>query len=113
MNNTFNNINPFLGFDYFQPSIHTSQYSNFVHYNKYLAAAEMSPVDVMADFLGAMRNHAIRQLESSFFVDYVEMNRKEYVITIPLIFSDKSKEALLNVRMSKFMWSPALLTIHL
>lgn len=65
---------------------------------KVLAALGKPPIDVATDYIGALYAHALAQIENAFFKDYVAMQQKKFVLTVPAVWSDKAKDATLQVR---------------
>ncbi|ROV88754.1 hypothetical protein VMCG_10060 [Cytospora schulzeri] len=57
------------------------------------------PVDVAADFLGAIYNHALATIESAGVRDYFQFCQKEFILTVPAVWSDKAKDLTLKVRL--------------
>ncbi|TVY30987.1 Heat shock 70 kDa protein [Lachnellula hyalina] len=53
-------------------------------------------VDVAADFIGAMYKHAISRIESKVPSDYLEMCQKQFVLSVPAVWSDKAKNKTLQ-----------------
>lgn len=50
-----------------------------------------------ADFIGAMYKHALSVAESSVVRDYFQMCEKEFVLSVPAVWSDKAKDLTLKV----------------
>lgn len=63
---------------------------------KVLAALGKPPIDVATDYIGALYAHALAQIENAFFKDYVAMQQKKFVLTVPAVWSDKAKDATLQ-----------------
>ncbi|PNP76464.1 hypothetical protein FNYG_10202 [Fusarium nygamai] len=49
-------------------------------------------VDVVADFMGAMYNHALEKIGSRVPRDYLDLCEKSFVLSVPAVWSDKAKE---------------------
>ncbi|RBA12608.1 hypothetical protein FPRO05_04058 [Fusarium proliferatum] len=49
-------------------------------------------VDVVADFMKAMYEHALEQIASKVPRDYLDLCEKSFVLTVPAVWSDKAKE---------------------
>ncbi|KAF9760866.1 hypothetical protein IL306_004075 [Fusarium sp. DS 682] len=49
-------------------------------------------VDVAADFMGAMYNHALEKIASRVPRDYLDLCQKDFVLSVPAVWSDKAKE---------------------
>lgn len=56
-----------------------------------------SPVDVAADFIGAMYQHAISIIESSVIREYFKLCHKDFVLSVPAVWSDKAKDLTIMV----------------
>ncbi|KAH7175320.1 hypothetical protein EDB81DRAFT_769600 [Dactylonectria macrodidyma] len=54
------------------------------------------PVEVTADFIGAMYEHAISEISKQFSKNYVDLCHKEYVLSVPAVWSDSAKDATLK-----------------
>jgi hypothetical protein len=54
-------------------------------------------VDVAADFIGAMYQHAMLKIESKMPKEYLDMCQKKFVLTVPAVWSDKAKDATKKV----------------
>ncbi|KAI1417493.1 actin-like ATPase domain-containing protein [Hypoxylon sp. FL1857] len=50
------------------------------------------PVDIAADFIGAIYKHALSKIESAGVKDYVEFCQKQFVLSVPAVWSDKAKD---------------------
>ncbi|KAF7557450.1 hypothetical protein G7Z17_g653 [Cylindrodendrum hubeiense] len=55
-----------------------------------------SPIQVTADFIGAMHKHAMSEMSKKFSKGYVNLCRKEYVLSVPAVWSDAAKDATLK-----------------
>ncbi|KAF7864103.1 hypothetical protein EAF04_007068 [Stromatinia cepivora] len=53
-------------------------------------------VDVAADYLRAMYEHALERLEVALLHDYVQYCEKEFVLSVPAVWSDKAKDLTLQ-----------------
>ncbi|CVK84249.1 related to hsp70 protein [Fusarium proliferatum] len=49
-------------------------------------------VDVVADFMKAMYEHALEKIASKVPRDYLDLCEKSFVLTVPAVWSDKAKE---------------------
>lgn len=74
---------------------------------KYLPASSLEsdlndldkdPVDVASDFIGAIYKHALSVIESSGVRDYFNICEKQFVLSVPAVWSDKAKDLTLRVR---------------
>jgi hypothetical protein len=54
-------------------------------------------VEVAANFMDAMYQHAMSKIESAVTLDYLDMCQKRFVVTVPAAWSDKAKDATLKV----------------
>ncbi|KAI9053981.1 hypothetical protein LZ554_002925 [Drepanopeziza brunnea f. sp. 'monogermtubi'] len=54
------------------------------------------PVDVAADFIRSMYQHAMKKIESTIPSDYLMMCQKNFVLTVPAVWSDKAKDMTLK-----------------
>jgi molecular chaperone DnaK (HSP70) len=55
------------------------------------------PMDVASDYLGALYKHALGYINASYPKDFVEMQQKKFVLTVPAVWSDKAKDLTLKV----------------
>lgn len=62
-------------------------------------ALPKDPVDVAADFIRAIYEHAISVAESSVVREYFQMCQKDFVLSVPAVWSDKAKDLTLKVRL--------------
>jgi len=60
------------------------------------------PVDVASDFIGAIYTHAMAKIESKVPRDYFLLCQKQFVLTVPAVWSDKAKDKTLRVGISGF-----------
>lgn len=56
-----------------------------------------APVDVVADFLRAMYDHAISKIEVTVPTAYMTKCQKKFVLSVPALWSDKAKNATQEV----------------
>ncbi|TVY51093.1 Heat shock 70 kDa protein 12B [Lachnellula cervina] len=54
------------------------------------------PVEVAADFIKAMYQHAMMKIESQIPQEYLRMCQKEFVLSVPAVWSDKAKDTTLK-----------------
>lgn len=59
------------------------------------------PVDVVADFIGAIYKHALSKIESAGIKDYFDFCQKQFVLSVPAVWSDKAKDRTLRVSIQK------------
>lgn len=62
-----------------------------------LRALPKDPVDVAADYIGAIYKHALGVIESSAVSDYFNICEKEFILSVPAVWSDKAKDLTLKV----------------
>jgi hypothetical protein len=55
-------------------------------------------VDVAADYIGALYKHAMSEIEKKVPRDYVLMCQKQFVLSVPAVWSDKAKDTTMKVR---------------
>ena len=55
------------------------------------------PLDVASDYLRALYNHALGYINASYPKEFVEMQQKRFVLTVPAVWSDKAKDLTLKV----------------
>ncbi|KAF8243917.1 hypothetical protein K440DRAFT_611241 [Wilcoxina mikolae CBS 423.85] len=61
-----------------------------------LQQANISPVTVVTDFLSAVRETTIASIERTYDPTWVRENKKEYVLTVPAIWSDAAKSLMVQ-----------------
>ncbi|KAI1084122.1 actin-like ATPase domain-containing protein [Whalleya microplaca] len=54
------------------------------------------PLDVAADFIGAIYNHALSKIESASVKEYFQLCQKQFVLSVPAVWSDKAKDKTLR-----------------
>jgi len=55
------------------------------------------PVDIASDFIAAMYQHALKTIEGKLPKSYFEMLDKQFVLSVPAVWSDKAKDTTLKV----------------
>lgn len=60
-------------------------------------ALPKDPIDVAADFIGAIYKHALAKIESSSVREYFNLCEKEFILSVPAVWSDKAKDLTLKV----------------
>ena len=55
-----------------------------------------APVDVAADFIGAIYKHALSKIESAGLREYFHFCQKVFVLSVPAVWSDKAKDLTLK-----------------
>lgn len=63
-----------------------------------LAKSGKAPVEVSADYLAQIFQHATQKIASKYPPGYIDLLRKQYVLTVPAVWSDKAQDATLRVR---------------
>ena len=58
---------------------------------RYIDVPGKSVVDIAADFIGAVYEHAMKRIESKVPADYLNMCQKRFVLSVPAVWSDKAK----------------------
>ena len=61
-----------------------------------LQKANLTPVGVVTDFLGAVRETALASIEGAYGIEWTLSTRKEYVLTVPAIWSDAAKSLMVQ-----------------
>lgn len=56
------------------------------------------PISVATDYLGHIYAHASQKIASKYPSGYFEVLKKQYVLIVPAVWSDKAKDATLRVR---------------
>lgn len=54
-------------------------------------------VDVAADFMGAMYNHALEKIATRIPQGYLDLCQKDFVLSVPAVWSDMAKENTMQV----------------
>ena len=61
-----------------------------------LQGANLTPVAVVTDFLKAVRETALASIEGTYGSEWTLSTRKEYVLTVPAIWSDTAKSLMVQ-----------------
>lgn len=61
-----------------------------------LQRLNISPVNVVTDFLSAVRETTVASIERTYDPTWVRENKKEYVLTVPAIWSDAAKSLMVQ-----------------
>ena len=61
-----------------------------------LQKAKLTPVAVVTDFLKAVRETALASIEGTYGTEWSLSTRKEYVLTVPAIWSDAAKSLMVQ-----------------
>jgi hypothetical protein len=65
---------------------------------KELAKLGKPPLDVASDYLKSLYQHALGHINNAYPKDFVDMQQKKFVLTVPAVWSDKAKDLTLKVR---------------
>lgn len=57
-------------------------------------------VDVVADYLGAIYKHAMTIISSKVPKEYLALCQKQFVLSVPAVWSDKAKDTTMQVSLS-------------
>lgn len=57
-------------------------------------------VDAAADYITALYKHALSKIEASWPEDFLHMLQKEFVLSVPAVWSDKAKDSTMRVLIS-------------
>ncbi|KAI0452962.1 actin-like ATPase domain-containing protein [Xylaria acuta] len=57
---------------------------------------QKDPVDVAADFMGAIYSHALSKIESAGVKEYFQICQKQFVLSVPAVWSDLAKDRTLR-----------------
>lgn len=55
-------------------------------------------VDIAADFIGAVYGHALSEIAKVVPKDYLAICKKQFVLSVPAVWSDHAKNATMEVR---------------
>ncbi|KAI1428888.1 actin-like ATPase domain-containing protein [Xylaria sp. FL1777] len=66
------------------------------HLRNELKKLPKDPVDVAADFIGAIYSHALSKIEAAGVKEYFHMCQKEFVLSVPAVWSDFAKDRTLR-----------------
>ncbi|KAK1237476.1 hypothetical protein MKX08_003101 [Trichoderma sp. CBMAI-0020] len=78
------------------PSQPRPEYVPGINIVKEIQQLPKTPIQITADFIGAIHNHAIEEITKKFPKEYVQLCRKEYVFSVPAVWSDAAKHATLK-----------------
>lgn len=56
------------------------------------------PLEVAADYIGAIYKHAMSRIEAKVPLDYLHMCQKRFVVSVPAVWSDKAMDTTMKVR---------------
>jgi hypothetical protein len=71
----------------------------FVNSKKLMLPAGRKPVDIVADYLAALRDHCRTTLSRRLGAEAAESTPIEYVLTVPAVWSDKARALTLEAAM--------------
>ena len=54
-------------------------------------------LDVATDYIGAIYQHAMSKIEGKYPKDFLDLLEKQFILSVPAIWSDKAKDATLKV----------------
>ena len=60
-------------------------------------------IDVAADYIAALYKHALSKIEQAWPADYLQMLEKQFVLSVPAVWSDKAKDSTLKVRLFGYL----------
>lgn len=65
-----------------------------------MAKLPKTVLEVASDYMGAVFQHAMKEIESeSLDPSFLDAYQKQFVLTVPAVWSDKAKDMTLRVRM--------------
>lgn len=67
------------------------------------------PLEVAADYIGAIYKHAMSRIEAKVPLDYLHMCQKRFVVSVPAVWSDKAMDTTLKVTRSSRSRYPHLI----
>ena len=79
------------------------------------------PIDVATDYIGAIYQHALKKIEGKVPKSYLEMLDKQFVLSVPAVWSEKAKDTTLRaarhanitpIELIKESEAAALFTLH-
>ena len=65
-------------------------------------------MDVATDYIGAIYQHSMRKIEGKYPKNFLELLEKQFILSVPAIWSDKAKDATLKVWQGTRLWSKRL-----
>lgn len=65
---------------------------NFVNPKKTTLPRGKKPVDIVTDYLGALKSYTVQTLERRLGKEVVQKSKVEYVLTVPAVWSDKARQ---------------------
>ncbi|KAI9647988.1 hypothetical protein NHQ30_002616 [Ciborinia camelliae] len=74
-----------------------------------LARLGKPAVDVAADYICAMYKHAVVQIKSRIPAEYFEMCQKQFVLSVPAVWSDKAKDLTQRAAKQAGIWPVSLI----
>lgn len=61
------------------------------------------PVEIASDYISAIYKHAMEVLEGKLPKEYLSGLEKQFVISVPAVWSDKAKDSTIKVRQLKMV----------
>lgn len=55
------------------------------------------PIEVASDYIAAMYKHAMTKIAGTLPAEYFEMLEKQFVLSVPAVWSDKAKDTTMKV----------------
>ncbi|OAQ70708.1 Hsp70 family protein [Pochonia chlamydosporia 170] len=71
-----------------------------INVKKNLKELAKPPVEIAADFIGAIYKHALAEISKTVPKPYMDMCSKEFVVSVPAVWSDAAKNATLQAAKS-------------
>ncbi|KAG5935630.1 hypothetical protein E4U59_005507 [Claviceps monticola] len=71
------------------------------HTRTELKALPKAPIEIAADFMRAIYEHALEEIASAVPKAYMDICQKEFVLSVPAVWSDAAKNATLKVNLLK------------
>jgi len=79
------------------PSQERPMYLPSMNHKRILKNLPKPPLDIATDFIGAMYRHAISEISKTVQKEYFDACEKEFVVTVPAIWSDQAKDVTKRV----------------
>ena len=76
---------------FYDPSSNTSTKAEMKKLSK-------APIDIVSDYFKAIYEHALSKIASKVAKSYLDMLDKQFVLSVPAVWSDKAKDHTLKVR---------------
>jgi hypothetical protein len=65
-------------------------------------------VEIAADFIGALYRHALGEISKTVPKEYFAICERQYVLSVPAVWSDKAKNSTLQVSRTNRRWQTFL-----